>query len=666
MAVAAGVLFAGEPPFPNELKYPNIIEPVYTFGSYGSQEGEMIDPLGVGFTQDGRMYVIDSGNNRVQVFDSQGQPLAAFGETGTGDAQFTSPEDLYVGPDDLVYVADTGNNRIQVFDLDGKLVRQWGSIGNDEGQLRGPAGLWVDSSRVYVADTANHRIQVFDLQGNHLLGFGSFGSELGQFNKPAAVTADADGNIYVCDELNSRMQKFDRDGNFVDTWGRFGSHSGLMATPTDVAFNDGKLYLADLINHRIQVFDTAGNFLFQWGRHPVVAHEGEGRLHYPKAINPNPFANNVVVCEPFENRCQVFAAKEIRQIAEVKNVDDSAWWDKATRFHYGTAATISETATATSTQAYLAVGEPDTHAVLIFDISEIEPELVRRFGGYGEVPGKFKNPEGVAFDLERKRLYVSDLGNNRIQVFSMEPGKEGEFITTLGGPGEAEGQFDKPGKLEVDSKGNLYALDVGNARVQVFNSDMEFVRTFGEFGRQVGQFNLATDISLDPKEETLYVLDAYNYRVQAFTKEGKFLRTWGKPGSGNDEFVWPYGMEVGPDNYVYVSDSGGQRVQKFDTQGNFVASFGEFGSELGQFYKPKGLAMSSRNILYVIDFGNHRGQMMTSEGKFVSEWGIGELQQQSPREAGKALPVKVAGGLGLILFACGLATMVWLKRRKTS
>jgi len=647
---------AGKPPFPNELKYPNVIQPVAAFGTYGSNPGEMIDPLGVDFGPDGEIYIIDSGNARVQVFSDRGSSLKLWGNRGTEAGQFVSPEDLSVNPQGLIFVADTGNNRVQVFDSEGKFIRMWGGHGEEQGQFRLPRGIIATADRVYVADTDNHRVQVFDLEGQPLLTLGSFGAETGQFNQPVSVAVDETGAIYVSDHYNHRIQKFDADGQFLTTWGKWGSHSGLMATPAHIAYRNGELYLADLINHRIQVFDREGRFLYQFGRHPNTPHEGNGRLHYPMTLASNPVNQDVVVCEPFENRCQIFGRGSIDTVA-VKNVDDSAWWDKATRFHYGTASITASN--------FLMVGEPDTHAVLLFDISENQPKLIRRFGGEGAEAGRFKSPEGVGIDIRGGRLFVSDLGNNRVQVFSLQKGLEGSLLSTFGRRGSEPGNFDKPGAMTMDSQGNLYVLDVGNGRIQVFDPNLNYVTSWGEVGAGEGQFNIPTAIAFSPDEQNIFVLDSYNYRVQVLDREGGFVRSFGGPGAGDSQFIWPYGMDVDAEGYVYVSDAGGQKVKKFTPEGEFVAAFGNFGSGPGEFYKPKGISVAENGLLYVIDFGNHRGQLLTRDGEFVSEWGIGELSGSIPPRPSVPLlrpALGVIGGLFLFGGIIGLRRINRLRK----
>src|SRR5581483_1312321 len=161
-AATTTTALAGKPPFPNELKYPNIIQPDATFGTYGTKAGEFIDPLAVAFGPDNRIYVLDAGNSRVQILDRMGNALAAFGERGSAHGQLIAPESLAVNARGVVAVADTGNNRVQLFSAEGKFIKAWGARGTGAGQFRAPRGVAITGERVFVADTQNQRVQVFD------------------------------------------------------------------------------------------------------------------------------------------------------------------------------------------------------------------------------------------------------------------------------------------------------------------------------------------------------------------------------------------------------------------------------------------------------------------------------------------------------------------------
>jgi hypothetical protein len=88
--------------------------------------------------------------------------VTKWGSKGSGDGQFGNPSGISIDSSDNVYVADSGNNRIQKFDSNGKFITKWGSTGSGDGQFSTLADIAVDSSgNVYVTDSGNNRIQVF-------------------------------------------------------------------------------------------------------------------------------------------------------------------------------------------------------------------------------------------------------------------------------------------------------------------------------------------------------------------------------------------------------------------------------------------------------------------------------------------------------------------------
>ena len=430
--VLAGVLvgsavfspaLASPPPFPDEMKYPNVVPPKKQFGRYGSNPGEMNEPLGVAVSAD-EIFIADTYNNRINVYNSDGNYLRSWGKLGSGPEGLKLPQGVAVS-DGRVFVSDTGNNRIQVFDTVGHAVTRWGLPGARPGELNNPLGLAADSRGVYVADHANERVQVFTREGKFQFAIGQFGTQRGEFDRPTDVAVDPDGYIYVANSYNNRIQKFDPQGRPVHEWGEWGSYSGMMANPTSVSYSGGRLYVSDLINHRIQVFDTAGKYLFQWGRHPISGHEGNGRLHYPYKIAVSSSGDFSVVCEPFEYRCQIFDSAV--NTAAVFQVDDTAWWEKKGRFHYGTSTVVIKDPIITPLArkavavgpSIIAISEPDTHSVLTFLNTGDTPQFLGRLGGQGRTLGSFVRPSGMAGNAAGDGIIISDGGNHRLQVFEL-------------------------------------------------------------------------------------------------------------------------------------------------------------------------------------------------------------------------------------------------------
>jgi DNA-binding beta-propeller fold protein YncE len=653
---------ASTPPFPEQMKYPNIVPPKRQFGRYGSKPGELNEPLGVAISNDKEIFIADTYNNRINVYDSEGNFRRSWGKLGSGPADLKLPQGVAVSSG-RVFVSDTGNNRIQVFNTSGHAIAQWGLPGAGPGQLNTPLGLAADSRRVYVADTGNERVEVFTREGKFLFTIGGFGTRPGEFDRPTDVAVDPNGYFYVTDSYNNRIQKFDPQGNPSHQWGEWGSYSGLMANPSGVSYAKGRLYVSDLINHRIQVFDPGGNYLFQWGRHPIVGHEGNGRLHYPHKIAVAPSGKFSVVCEPFEYRCQIFDSNVPPSV--VSQVDDTAWWDKKGRFHYGTTIIIIKPSGPVISAgkfpcppiaSIIAIAEPDTHSVLTFLTRGDKPQFLTRLGGQGRTLGSFVRPSGIAYDADSDRIIVSDGGNHRLEIFELakvDPCPDsyapnasrvvsarsviGIGLDKISGQGFDGSQKSpvEPGSLVRGKDGLLYMADPHNSRVVALDRNLNFVRSIGRRGNGDGELLVPTSISFSRDGEILFVVDTYNFRIVAFRRNGEYLFHWGQAGIRDREFIHPFGITSGVDGFVYVTDDAANRVQKFDERGQHVKTWGRWGTEPGQFYKPKGIAQDERGQLIVADFGNHRAQIMSPDGLYIDMFGIGE---------GYTPPLSISGG----------------------
>src|SRR6266508_4438300 len=173
-----------------------VIPATREWGGPGAGQGRFMEPRGVATDARGNLYVADTKNSRIQVFDSNGQFVREFGSKGSGDGQFNEPCGVAVDPQGEIWVADTWNQRIVHFNPDGKYT---GSFIDTEKGFFGPRAVIPSKNLLYVADTGNKRIVRFDRQGNRLSDWGGNGTRPGQFIEPVGLAADPAGNIYVAD-----------------------------------------------------------------------------------------------------------------------------------------------------------------------------------------------------------------------------------------------------------------------------------------------------------------------------------------------------------------------------------------------------------------------------------------------------------------------------------
>jgi DNA-binding beta-propeller fold protein YncE len=145
--------------------------------------------------------VVDSGNARIEIFNSAGTFLSQFGSFGTGDGQFDHPLGVAVDPTSRnIVVVDTDNHRVQIFDSAGNYLSKFGSNGSGNGQFSVPIGVAIDpiNHNIAVVDRNNNRVQIFDSTGNYLSQFGSLGTGNGQFTNPIWAAIDPSSrNIVV-------------------------------------------------------------------------------------------------------------------------------------------------------------------------------------------------------------------------------------------------------------------------------------------------------------------------------------------------------------------------------------------------------------------------------------------------------------------------------------
>ena len=217
-------------------------------------EGTLESPISAAIDAEDNIYVTDSVRRKVYVYGKDGRYLSEFeaGERPTGIAVNSR--------DKRVFVVDTGGNRIRVFDLKGKKITSFGELGGGDGEFNFPVDIAIDrNGDLYVVDTMNYRIQIFDRNAKFVAKFGRQGDATGDFGRPKGVAVDGDGNIYVADALFDTVQIFDRKGDFLLNFGSLGGDKGSFWMPCGVfADSMDKIYVADSYNGRVQVFEYIG------------------------------------------------------------------------------------------------------------------------------------------------------------------------------------------------------------------------------------------------------------------------------------------------------------------------------------------------------------------------------------------------------------------------
>ncbi len=188
-----------------------------------------------------------------------------------------------------------------------------------------------------------------------------------------------------------------------------------------------------------------------------------------------------------------------------------------------------------------------------------------------------------------------------------------------GGQGRGRGQFDNPRGVATDATGNLYVADLGNARVQKFSREGNFLLTFGKPGTGDGELRAPNGITID-SAGNIYIADAHNHRLVKFNAYGTFEKQWSGPAPG---FYGPRDVAIGPYKQFYVLDQGRNRVVRLDAEGENFAEWGQNGANEGEFFDPTGLDVLGDRV-FVADAGNKRIQVFDLDGKFIRQWAVPE------------------------------------------
>jgi len=232
------------------------------WGHYGTGPGQLAYPRAIAADISGALYVTNTGNDRIDVFDRAGSLLRSFGVSGRGPGQFNAPLGVAVDANGYRAVADSVNGRIEIFNPDGSVASIWGSPSPGPTILRSPAAVAFDAvGDAYVLDQRRARIFVFSrATGLPARTIAALGSGPGRLQDPSALAIDASGVIAVADTGNRRVARFTTAGDYLGAWTNVGgSPRGIAVTP------DGTRTYVSQTNNRITAFDPQGALITEFG-----------------------------------------------------------------------------------------------------------------------------------------------------------------------------------------------------------------------------------------------------------------------------------------------------------------------------------------------------------------------------------------------------------------
>lgn len=207
----------------------------------------------------------------------------------------------------------------------------------------------------------------------------------------------------------------------------------------------------------------------------------------------------------------------------------------------------------------LYVADATLRAVMVYDR---DGKFLRKIGG----PKQFERISSVTVEQSGQRVFVVDIGGvssdqHRVGVFS---GLSGEHLFDIGKRGTGPGEFNLPRDAAIGKDGQIYVVDGGNFRVQIFDRAGKYIQSFGSVGKQVGNFARPKEVATDP-EGNVYVVDAAFGNFQIFTAEGELLMFIGdrSVSDGPAHYMLPSGIAVDEDGRIYMVDQWFKKVDIF-------------------------------------------------------------------------------------------------------
>jgi|GEM_PF-757590 DNA-binding beta-propeller fold protein YncE len=233
------------------------------YGEFG--DGQFDKPMAV-TTAHGRIYISDTNNSRVQVFDNAGRFLFTFGENGKAPGQFLYPYGIAGDRNGNIYVAELYLGRIQVYDTDGNYLHDFASELTAAGIIQGPGDMVIVDRTMYVTDINRNKVLLIDLESGELI------RQVGMPNDllaPNGVAVDEAGYIFVVDTGRQRVVVYDTHGNPVRVINGTPNGHGrgsVLINPRGIGLDrSGHIFVVSNMSHSVFVFNREGEVVRSFG-----------------------------------------------------------------------------------------------------------------------------------------------------------------------------------------------------------------------------------------------------------------------------------------------------------------------------------------------------------------------------------------------------------------
>ena len=535
---------------------------VTQFGDKGVLDGYFQNPTGVAITSDN--YILVSSHDKLQWFTMEGQLVYAVGSSGKGELEFNHPDDISVDRDGKIYILEKQNKRVQVLHGNGTYCSSFSFSKNDYP----PEALAVNSEgKIFLADTRNHCIRVFSSDGVHLLDISSMGSK--ELAPPTAIAIDNRDNSIYAGNVSGLVATFDGEGCFTGAFRGSGDVPGQFNVIRGLHIGQhGHIYVSDFTSNRVQVFgqqnpsvDMApsqsppANVLpyrpvFTIGPKSSVPVKILTGIKRPCAVTTDSIGN-ILIASDGDGKILIYGQHASQPRMEIKEIENPR--DPRNK------KLSSPSSLAFTTDGFLLVSFKH-QLVKMSQEGRVEKWFGNEKNRRGKNEDELDDPGGIAVGTDQ-RIYVVDRGNHRIQILQSDFECKNSYFN----PDEKERRSEYVENVALNSAEELFVTDRHNDNIQVFSPKGRFLFTFGKKAKSReyirGALSSPNGIAID-REDFIYV-GGRDGVVSIFDRKGNFVRSFGGTGDQPGQFRGIIGMHVDHQGQLYVCDGQNNRVQVF-------------------------------------------------------------------------------------------------------
>jgi tetratricopeptide (TPR) repeat protein/DNA-binding beta-propeller fold protein YncE len=496
---------------------------------------------GIDILKNGNLVIVNEGSSQIGITDPQRKLIKLFSKSGGDPGELGKPRPVAVSANNNIFVAEASNKQVSVFNDQGLYLYSFGHNGAGATDLKKPTHIGIDADEnVYVLE-GETRVSIFDVLGRLIKQISA--EEL----KPlfdgtpelSAMATDLDGNLYLADAVTNQVTILDwRKMKRIGRFGSLGQSRSQYLYISQLSVNNrGQIAVLDNKNKKVEVFQLDQNSF----KAPVISDLIKfGGVQEADCVATEAFIDGKMLCmKPKKGGIVILSAEGKEEgsfAAEVK---------KPVAMH------------------------ADQNSVAILEAKKLyvygtNGKSIFSTGRYGSSAGGFNKPSDVY--VAHGQYYVSDTGNNRVQIFS----RDGQFLEEVKSRQNDVELFYEVGPIAVDSQQNLYVADAGGSGlVRVISKERKLIASIGIKEDTIHRVTKFLDLDVD-RQDKLYVMasSGFNEFGIRIYKDFEAFKAFGSAGKNGTDYyfdeVGSMSVASGNSNSIFIYDRDRKKNFRFD------------------------------------------------------------------------------------------------------